>query len=689
MRKFLFLASALCLIACKNPEAPKPVGALPPSYQLPWHEMEYYAFIHFNMNTFTDMEWGTGGEDPALFNPTELDVNQWVKVIKDAGMKGVIITAKHHDGFCLWQSKYTEHSVKNSPWKNGKGDVIRELSDACKKAGLKFGVYLSPWDRNHAEYGRPEYVTYFHNQLRELLTNYGEIFEVWFDGANGGSGYYGGANETRTIDAHTYYQWDKTFAIVRELQPNATIFGDEGPNIRWIGNELGYGTPTNWNPFTSNPSLQGKDHLHHLGEGDENGINWIPAEADVSIRPGWYYHTREDHQVRPLEKMVDIYYASVGRGYNLLLNLPVDRRGLVHENDIKRLMELKKVIEVDFAHNLVTDASVTASNIRENHKFFSAERTIDNDKNTYWATDEGVTEASIDINFTKPTTFNRFMAQEYIPLGQRVKKFKLEYQKDGKWETIEEQTTIGYKRLLRFPPVTATKVRFTILDAKASPLISNIGLYNAPALLVTPQFSRDKNGQVTLTPADESTEIFYTLDGSKPTDKSLRYTTPFSVIHPTTLKFVAYDQSKKLYSEVASYSLDIPKTKWKVLSTINDIQKIVDEDPISWFIQEKSKTPTAVTIDLGELLNLKGFIYLPSQDRWAEGTISHYIFEVSTDNVHWKKVSEGEFGNIKNNPIEQRIRFAEEKARYIKLTAVKTVDDTNRVSYAEIGIITQ
>ena len=689
MRKFLFLASALCLIACKNPEAPKPVGALPPSYQLPWHEMEYYAFIHFNMNTFTDMEWGTGGENPALFNPTDLDVNQWVKVIKDAGMKGVIITAKHHDGFCLWQSKYTEHSVKNSPWKNGKGDVIRELSDACKKAGLKFGVYLSPWDRNHAEYGRPEYVTYFHNQLRELLTNYGEIFEVWFDGANGGSGYYGGANETRTIDARTYYQWDKTFAIVRKLQPNATIFGDEGPNIRWIGNELGYGTPTNWNPFTSNPSLQGKEHLHHLGEGDENGINWIPAEADVSIRPGWYYHAREDHQVRPLEKIVDIYYASVGRGYNLLLNLPVDRRGLVHENDIKRLMELKKVIEADFAHNLVTDASVTASNIRENHKFFSAEKTIDNDKNTYWATDEGVTEASIDINFTKPTTFNRFMAQEYIPLGQRVKKFKLEYQKDGKWKTIDEQTTIGYKRLLRFPPVTATKVRFTILDAKASPLISNIGLYNAPALLVTPQFSRDKNGQVTLTPADESTKIFYTLDGSKPNDKSLRYTTPFSVIHPTTLKFVAYDQSKKLYSEVASYSLDIPKTKWKVLSTINDIQKIVDEDPISWFIQEKSKTPTAVTIDLGELLNLKGFIYLPSQDRWAEGTISHYIFEVSTDNVHWKKVSEGEFGNIKNNPIEQRITFAEEKARYIKLTAVKTVDNTNRVSYAEIGIITQ
>ena len=690
MKKLALLATALCMVACKSIEAPKSVGAIPSPRQLPWHEMEYYAFIHFNMNTFTDMEWGTGGEDPVLFNPTELDVNQWVKVIKDAGMKGVIITAKHHDGFCLWPSKYTEHSVKNSPWKNGKGDVIRELSDACHKAGLKFGVYLSPWDRNHAEYGREAYVTYFHNQLRELLTNYGEIFEVWFDGANGGSGYYGGANETRTIDAHTYYQWDKTFAIVRELQPNATIFGDEGPDIRWIGNEKGFGTPTNWNPFTSNPSLQGKDHLHHLGEGDENGLNWIPAEADVSIRPGWYYHAREDLQVRPLEKMVDIYYASVGRGYNLLLNLPVDRRGLVHENDIKRLMELKKVIEADFAHNLVTDASITASNIRENNKQFKPEKTTDSDRNTYWTTDEGVTEASIELNFTKPTTFNRFMTQEYIPLGQRVKKFKLEYQKDGKWETIDEQTTIGYKRLLRFPSVTATKVRFTVLEAKGSPLINNIGLYNAPVLLVTPQLSRDKNGLVTLTPADTETEIYYTIDGSQPTEQSLRYTAPFPVTQPTSLKFVAYDRKQQLYSEVASYALDIPKIKWKVLSSASsDIQKVIDEKPNTWFAQEKGNTPTAITIDLGELLNLKGFTYLPSQDRWAEGTISHYIFEVSTDNVHWKKLSEGEFGNIKNNPIEQRITFPAEKARYIKLTATKTVDDTNRVSYAEIGIITQ
>ena len=271
MKRLLFLASALCLMACKSTQAPKPIGATPHPRQLPWHEMEYYAFIHFNMNTFTDMEWGTGGEDPKLLNPTQLDANQWVKVIKDAGMKGVIITAKHHDGFCLWPSKYTEHSVKNSPWKNGKGDVVKELSDACKKAGLKFGVYLSPWDRNHPEYGREAYVTYFHNQLRELLTNYGEIFEVWFDGANGGSGYYGGANETRKIDADTYYQWDKTYQIIRKLQPNANIFSDEGPEVRWIGNERGYGTPTSWSPFTSRPELSGASRFKHQAEGDEDG----------------------------------------------------------------------------------------------------------------------------------------------------------------------------------------------------------------------------------------------------------------------------------------------------------------------------------------------------------------------------------------------------------------------------------
>ena len=481
MKKLVLLALALSLAACKKEEvpAPTPIGALPTAKQIAWHEMEYYAFIHFNMNTFTDMEWGTGAESPTLFNPTELDVNQWVKVVKDAGMKGIIITAKHHDGFCLWPSQYTEHSVKNSPWKDGKGDLVKELSEACQKEGIKFGVYLSPWDRNHPQYGKDEYVTYYHNQLRELLTNYGKVFEVWFDGANGGTGYYGGANENRQIDAKTYYQWDKIYQIVRELQPEACMFGDEGPDIRWIGNELGKGTPTNWALYTPNKDFKHDEtaYRNHLQTGEENGEFWIPAEADVSIRPGWYYHSHEDDKVRSLAEMRDIYYASVGRGYSLLLNLPVDRRGLVHENDIKRLMELKESINKDFAHNILPEATLKADNVRGNSSQYSAENVADNDKNTYWATDDGLTQGTIEITFAKPTAFNRFLVQEPISLGQRVKKFKLEYENNGKWLTIEEGTTIGYKRLLRFDTVTATKVRFTILEAKSTPLISNMGIY--------------------------------------------------------------------------------------------------------------------------------------------------------------------------------------------------------------------
>ena len=302
----LFLALAL-LVSCDQTPPPSAVGPLPAERQLKWHTLEFYAFVHFNMNTFTDIEWGTGGESPELFNPSELDCRQWARVCKEAGMKGIILTAKHHDGFCLWPSKYTEHSVKNSSWKNGKGDVIKELSEACKANGIKMGVYLSPWDRNHADYGKPEYVTVFHNQLRELLTNYGDIFEVWFDGANGGSGYYGGANETRKIDNKTYYQWDKAISIVRELQPNAVIFGDGGPGVRWVGNEEGWANETNWSLIRDEVHI-GYPKYKELRSGHEDGTNWVPAECDVSIRPGWYYHPYEDHKVKSLPHLLNIYY---------------------------------------------------------------------------------------------------------------------------------------------------------------------------------------------------------------------------------------------------------------------------------------------------------------------------------------------------------------------------------------------
>lgn len=691
-QKLAIVVVVLLFSACSVVQTPKNVGAIPSQRQLAWHEMEYYAFIHFNMNTFTDMEWGYGSEKPSLFNPTELDVNQWVKVIKDAGMTGVIITAKHHDGFCLWPSAYTEHSVKNSPWKNGKGDLLKELSQACKRENLKFGVYLSPWDRHHAEYGKPEYVTYFHNQLRELLTNYGEIFEVWFDGANGGSGYYGGANENRNIDSKTYYQWDKTTEIIRELQPKAVIFGDGGPDVRWIGNEYGYGTETNWASFNNNEVWAGHAKREHLQKGDEDGDKWIPAEADVSIRPGWYYHKREDHQVRSLEEVVNIYYNSVGRNATLLLNLPVDTRGLVHENDIKRLMELKKVIDEDFAHNLASQAKVSATNVRQKHKSFRAENAIDNNKHTYWTTDEGVIKASLEFSFDKPTTINRFLVQEYIPKGQRVKAFSLEYEADGKWITIDTQTTIGYKRILRFDPITTSKLRFNIIDSKDIPLISNIEIFNAPNLLVAPKYFRNKDGYVLLLAPEKTTEIFYTLDGSNPTEKSLKFEAPFMVEKPVTLKAVAFDRKRNKYSDVAIQQIDVPKRLWKVVSVssgdIEKAQQTIDENPNSAFSTPQNGEQQHIVIDLGERLSLKGFTYLPWQDRWASGTISKYVFEVSLDGVNWKKVSEGEFGNIKNNPIEQQIYFSPSDARFIRLSSVSVVDKSKRASFAEIGVIT-
>lgn len=693
-KKFVIIGTALFFGACASVSIPKSVGAVPSPRQLEWHELEYYAFIHFNMNTFTDMEWGFGSEKVEWFNPTQLDVNQWVRVIKDAGMKGVIITAKHHDGFCLWPSNYTEHSVKNSPWKNGKGDLLKELSEACKRENLKFGVYLSPWDRNHPEYGKPEYVTYFHNQLRELLTNYGEIFEVWFDGANGGTGYYGGANENRTINSKTYYEWDKTTLITRELQPKAVIFGDGGPDARWIGNEYGYGAETNWASFDNENVWAGHSEKEHLQNGDENGKKWIPAEADVSIRPGWYYHKREDHQVRSLEEMVNIYYNSVGRNANLLLNLPVDTRGLVHENDIKRLMELKSVIDNDFANNLIINAKATATNFRQKHKKFSPANAIDTNKNTYWTTDDGVKTASLEFSFEVPIEFNRFLVQEYIPLGQRVKKFKLEYEANGKWHPIDEQTTIGYKRILRFPTVKTSKIRFTILDSKDIPLISNIEIFNAPSLLVAPKFSRSKSGEISLKVPEKNIEIFYSLEGSTPTEKSILYEKPFLVEKPTTLKAIAFDRQRNKFSDVLTVQVDISKKLWTIKNVSsgdsNNALKAIDEDAYSAFVTPQSAENQYITIDLGNTISLKGFTYTPWQDRWASGTISRYIFEVSLDGTNWKTASEGEFGNIKNNPIEQRILFSEKhNARFIRLRSVSVVDSSNRVSFGEIGVISE
>ena len=460
--------------------APAPCGPVPTFRQLIQHRREFYGFIHFTTNTFTDKEWGYGDESPAVFNPTELDARQWARVARDVGMKGLILTCKHHDGFCLWPSAFTEHSVKNSPWRQGKGDVVRELSDACREFGIEFGVYLSPWDRNHPEYGRPEYVTYYRNQLRELLTGYGEVFEVWFDGANGGDGYYGGAREKRTIDGATYYGWDETRRLVRELQPSAIMFSDVGPDIRWVGNESGVGSETTWCTMNTGGGYPGQA-IPNLGEGEENGSEWVPPETDVSIRPGWFYHASEDARVRSVAQLLDIYYQSVGRGTTLLLNLPPDRRGLLHEVDVERLKVFRQALDAIFAGDLARGAVASASNVRGHATAFAPACVRDGHPETYWATDDGVTRASVELTFPQATAFNNIVVQEYVPLGQRVQAWTLAARVNGVWTRIQAGTTIGFKRILRVPPVTADAVRLEITRAKACPTLAAFGVHLAPA----------------------------------------------------------------------------------------------------------------------------------------------------------------------------------------------------------------
>ncbi|MDZ7373710.1 MAG: alpha-L-fucosidase [candidate division KSB1 bacterium] len=456
---------------------PKPLPPLPSERQLQWHKMEMNAFVHFGINTFTDREWGTGQEDPALFNPTSLDCRQWVRVLKSAGFRGVILTAKHHDGFCLWPSRHTDHSVKASPWRSGKGDVVGELASACREAGLKFGIYLSPWDRHEPTYGdSPRYNEFYKAQLRELLTQYGEIFEVWFDGACGE-----GPNGKRQV-----YDWDGYWRLVRELQPNAVIFSDGGPDVRWVGNERGFADETNWPFLRSGVVFPGYPRYQELQQGHPDGDAYVPAEADVSIRPGWFYHSSEDGRVKSLAELVEIYFGSVGRGANLLLNVPPDPRGLIHENDAKRLAELGTYLQRAFHDNLALRAKVSASNVRGGAREFSPAQLADGEFETYWATDDSVLRAWVDLEFDPPVKLNCVGLQEMVRLGQRIRSFQVLGYRAGEGVRLAKGTTIGYKRLLRFARTEVDRLRIEILDSRACPVLAEITVYDLPPLEEAP-----------------------------------------------------------------------------------------------------------------------------------------------------------------------------------------------------------
>ena len=626
MRKSIHLLSipvVACCLSCTSGKVlpPEPILPVPEPKQVEWQQMETYAFIHFGLNTFNDREWGYGDTDPKTFNPTNLDCEQWAQTLVKAGMKGVILTAKHHDGFCLWPFEGTDYSVKNSPWKNGKGNVVKELSEACKKYGLKFAVYLSPWDRHQANYGTPEYLPYFYAQLHDLLTNYGPVFEVWFDGANGGDGWYGGAKDIRTIDRKNYYNYPRIYEMLDSIQPQAIIFSDGGPGCRWVGNEKGFAGATNWSFLREGEVHPGYEKSYELQYGHADGNQWVPAECDVSIRPGWFYHPEEDDRVKSPDQLVDLYYRSVGHNATLLLNFPVDRRGLIHPVDSANAVRFHEMIQQQLKTNLVAGMTPKVSNERGGD--FVASALTDDNFDTYWATEDGVTTADIEFSFDTPTRMNRMMLQEYIPLGQRVKAFVVEYLDKDTWLPVklnEETTTIGYKRLLRFETVETKGIRIRITDARGPLCLSNVGVYDA--------------GNVS-------------------------------------------DSFVEKVEDIESVPYLLPDVKAEEAAKASDKQAqticFVEGDRL--------------LIDLQEERMVSSLHFLPDQGEPNKGLIANYEIRVGTSKEAVNQlVKAGEFSNIQNNPVMQSVFFTPVKARYIELKATRMIRAGEPMGFAELGV---
>lgn len=462
---------------------PLPILPIPSARQVRWQRGEMAMFLHFGMNTFTDSEWGSGQADPRLFNPTDsLDARQWASVAKEAGFSHIILTAKHHDGFCLWPSAYTNYSISSSPWKNGTGDVVQDVAEAAREAGIGLGLYLSPWDRHEYYYGQTlRYNEYYLAQLRELLTNYGTVEEVWLDGAKG--------KDAKSMD----YYFDEWFSVIRQLQPGAVIFSDAGPDARWVGDEGGVAGSTCWSMFNSSDVTIGDTVEQYSRQGDPCGVNWVPPECDVSIRSGWFWHSNE-HPKTP-NSLLEIFYESVGRNCMLLLNVPPNSTGLLADEDVQVLRQFKDILTSIFSINLAGNAAVTASSVRGSKNFsqFGPSQILSDDVFTYWAPEEGQTPWYLLIDLRDVVSFNVLCIKEAIQLGQRVSQYHLDILKDGFWYTIVNGTTIGYKRLERFELTRSQFLRLTIDQARVEPLIAYFGLYMDNVSIIHANYNEGRN----------------------------------------------------------------------------------------------------------------------------------------------------------------------------------------------------
>lgn len=568
---------------------PAPCGAVPTEQQLAWQRMEWYAFVHFGLNTYTGREWGYGDEDEKQFNPTAFDADAIAATFKKAGMTGLIYTAKHHDGWCAWPSKSTKHNITRSAWKNGKGDVVKDFSKACKKNGLRFGVYISPWDRNCAEYGREGYLKVYYKQIEELLTQYGPIFEIWFDGANGGDGFYGGAREKRNIGkADDYYNFTKVVKNIRKLQPNCIIWGAAGRgDATWGGSEQGFVKYPYWNVVTGSPDRDER-RLRDTPAQPAKDEKWLVLEADTTINgAGWFWHPNQAGRVKSPEKLMDIYLTSVGRGANLILNVAPDRSGRLDEADVKSLLTFGEARRKLLAKDYALHAAATATEVRGGDKKFSAEQTTDGDIETYWCPNDGTATGSVELTLPKPATFDVVRLREQIRLGQRVLSFTVEACVNGTWQEIDRGESIGNQVLRKLnAPVTADKVRFTVTGARACPCISEISLLKMPEI-----------GSI-----------------SVQTDAPL-------------------------------------KIKWQ------------------------TKDNGVSTADFGKPVTVGSVEVAPRKDAKFQGMVNRFRLEASDNGKDWRTVCETELGNLRANPIEQRISLdSPVTARCFRFTPTGTLE---------------
>lgn len=595
MRHALCLCAALAAACCPLPaaDAPAPYGPVPTEHQVRWQRLEWYAFMHFGINTYTGREWGYGNEDITLFNPTAFNADKVVKTLKKAGMPGFIYTAKHHDGWCAWPTKTTKHNISATPYKRGRGDLVREWASAAKKNGMLFGVYLSPWDRNAASYGKPEYQEMYMAQIRELLTNYGPIFEIWFDGAMGGDGWYGGAKEKRDIgNATTYYRYPEVVRMIRELQPRTIIWGaSQYGDVHWGGSEKGHV------PYP----------CHNVYRREDGTMVWNPLEGDTTInRAGWFWHEGQAPKTKSPAHLMQVYLDSVGRGANLILNIAPNKKGELDPTDVKALMQLGEARRKLLAKDRARGASAQASEVRGNDPQFGADKVTDGDIESYWCPNDGTTTGTLEITLRKPATFDIVRLREQIRLGQRVRRFEIDVWQDGAWKTLDAGgKSIGNQVMRRLPaPVTADRVRVRITEADACPCISELSLLRMPEI---PAWEVD--ARPTLSRAKWKSEAARALDGK-------------------------------------------PKTQW-----------------------EGKKTPDSFTIDLGQEERFSAFSYTPRQDGKTAGMTDRYRLSVSADGKQWREVAQGEFGNLRANPVEQSVRLSEPvRARYVRFTAERCLD---------------